>query len=66
MKLYKFNELENNVQVDIIYSKLLDIQRMGLLYELSEYIVENDIDLFDGQLEKELYDIDGVFMDEVE
>lgn len=66
MKVYKFDELENTVQVDIIYNKLLDIQRMGLLYELSEYIVENDIDLFDRQIENELYDINGVFMDEVE
>lgn len=65
MELYKFNELDESVQVDIIYNKLLDIQRMNLLYELSEYIIDNDIDLFDGQIEKELYDIDGVFIDEV-
>ena len=65
MKTYNFSELDHNIQIDIIYGKLLDVQKMGLLHELAEYIVNYGINPFYEQTNSELYDINGNYVEEV-
>lgn len=64
MKVYKFNELPQAVQIDIVKSKLLDIYRQGLIQELAIEILYQQNNII-CQCENELYDIDGNFIKEV-
>lgn len=64
MKIYSFSELPHNIQIDVIYGKLLDVQKMGLLHELAEYIVNYKINPFYEQTDSELYDINGNYIRE--
>lgn len=64
MRLYKFNELPQEVQIDIIKGKLLDIYRQGLIRELAIEILYRQNNII-CQCQNELYDIDGNFIKEV-
>lgn len=63
-KMYKFNDLPQAVQIDIIKGKLLDIYRQGLIEELAIYILYQQKNII-YQCENELYTIDGTFIKEV-
>lgn len=65
MKAYSFSELNRSTQIEVIYGKLLDVQKMGLLHELAEYIVNYEINPFYEQTDSELYDINGNYIAEV-
>lgn len=65
MKTYSFSELNRSTQIEVIYGKLLDVQKMGLLHELAEYIIDYQIDPFYEQTNNELYDINGNCVAEV-
>lgn len=64
MRLYKFNELPQEVQIDIIKGKLLDIYRQGLIRELAIEILYRQNNII-YQCQNGLYDIDGNFIKEV-
>jgi hypothetical protein len=61
----KFNELPQEVQLDIIKGKLLDIYRQGLIRELAIDILYKQNNIV-YQCQKELYDINGNFIKEVQ
>lgn len=61
--MYKFNQLPQAVQIDIIESKLLDFYRQGLTRELAIEILYQQNNII-CQCENELYDIDGNFIKE--
>lgn len=63
--MYKFHELPQAVQIDIIQGKLLDIYRQGLIRELAIDILYQQKNII-YQCEKELYTLDGTFIKEVE
>lgn len=63
MKVYKFNELPQAVQIQIIQGKLLDIYHQGLIKELAIEILYQQNNII-CQCENELYDIDGNFIKE--
>lgn len=60
----KFNELPQEVQIDIIKGKLLDIYRQGLIRELAIDILYKQNNIV-YQCQNELYDINGNFIKEV-
>ena len=61
MRLYKFNDLPQEIQINIIKGKLLDFYRQGLIRELAIEILyrQNNI-IYQCQ-----NDIDGNFIEEV-
>lgn len=61
----KFNELPQEVQIDIIKGKLLDIYRQGLIRELAIDILYKQNNIV-YQCQNELYDINGNFIKEVQ
>lgn len=63
--MYKFHELPQAVQIDIIQGKLLDIYRQGLIKELAIDILYQQKNII-YQCENELYTLDGNFIKEVE
>lgn len=63
--MYKFHELPQAVQIDIIHGKLLDIYRQGLIKELAIDILYQQKNII-YQCENELYTHDGNFIKEVE
>lgn len=63
--MYKFHQLPQAVQLNIIQGKLLDIYRQGLTHELAIDILYQQNNIV-YQCEKELYTLDGVFIKEVE
>nr|DAU72537.1 MAG TPA: hypothetical protein [Caudoviricetes sp.] len=63
--MYKFHELPQAVQIDIIKGKLLDIYRQGLIRELAIDILYKQNNIV-YQCENELYTLDGTFIKEVE
>lgn len=65
MKLYKFNQLPQAVQIKIVQGKLQDIIRQGLIHELAIEILYQQNNII-YQCQNELYDIDGNFIKEVE
>lgn len=60
----KFNELPQEVQIDIIKGKLLDIYRQGLIKELAIDILYKQNNIV-HQCENEFYTLDGTFIKEV-
>ena len=62
--MYKFHELPQEVQIDIIKCKLLDIYRQGLIRELAIDILYQQKNII-YQCENELYTIDGKYIKEV-
>ena len=63
--MYKFHELPQAVQIEIIKGKLLDIYRQGLIKELAIDILYQQKNII-YQCENELYDLQGNFIKEVE
>ena len=63
--MYKFHELPQAVQIDIIKGKLVDIYRQGLIKELAIDILYKQNNIV-YQCENELYTLDGTFIKEVE
>lgn len=63
--MYKFHQLPQAVQLNIIQGKLLDIYRQGLTRELAIEILYQQNNII-CQCENELYTIDGNFIKEVE
>lgn len=63
--MYKFHELPQAVQVQIIQGKLLDIYRQGLIRELAMDILYQHKNII-YQCENGLYAFDGTFIKEVE
>lgn len=63
--MYKFHELPQAVQIEIIKGKLLDIYRQGLIKELAIDILYKQNNIV-YQCENELYTLDGTFIKEVE
>lgn len=63
--MYKFNELPQAVQIQIIQGKLLDIYRQGLIQELAIDILYQQNNIV-CQCQNELYNIQGNFIEEVE
>ena len=63
--MYKFHELPQAVQFDIVKGKLLDIYRQGLIRELAIDILYQQKNII-YQCENELYTHDGNFIKEVE
>lgn len=63
--MYKFHELPQEIQINIIQGKLLDIYRQGLTYELACDILYQQKNIV-YQCENELYTLDGTFIKEVE
>lgn len=61
----KFNELPQEVQIDIIKGKLLDIYRQGLIRELAIDILYKQNNIV-YQCQNELHDINGNFIKEVQ
>lgn len=62
--MYKFKELPQKVQIDIIECKLLDIYRQGLIRELAIDILYKQNNIV-YQCQNELYTHNGNFMKEV-
>lgn len=62
--MYKFNELPQKVQIDIVASKLLDISRQGLIRELAIDILYKQNNIV-YQCQNELYTHNGNFIKEV-
>lgn len=62
--MYKFHELPQAVQIEIIKGKLLDIYRQGLIKELAIDILSQQKNII-YQCENELYTHDGNFIKEV-
>lgn len=62
--MYKFSELPQKVQINIIKGKLLDIYRQGLIRELAIDILYKQNNIV-YQCQNELYTHDGNFMKEV-
>ena len=63
--MYKFHELPQAVQIDIVKGKLLDIYHQGLIKELAIDILYQQKNII-YQCENELYTHDGNFIKEVE
>lgn len=63
--MYKFNQLPQAVQLEIIKGKLLDIYRQGLIEELAIDILYKQDNII-LQCQNELYDKQGNFLKEVE
>ena len=61
----KFNELPQEVQIDIVKSKLLDIYRQGLIRELAIDILYQQKNII-YQCQNELYTPNGTFIKEVQ
>lgn len=61
----KFHKLPQEVQIEIIKGKLLDIYRQGLIRELAIEILYQQKNIV-HQCENELYTIDGNFIKEVQ
>lgn len=64
MQLYRFHELDKNIQANVIYGKIFDTFKACLLSELATAIVNGENPLLE-QCQNELYDIDGNFIKEV-
>lgn len=62
--MYKFNELPQKVQIDIVEGKLLDIYRQGLIRELATDILYKQNNIV-YQCQNELYTHNGNFIKEV-
>ena len=62
--MYKFKELPQKVQIDIIEGKLLDIYRQGLIRELAIDILYKQNNIV-YQCQNELYTHNGNFIKEV-
>ena len=62
--MYKFNELPQTVQLEIINCKLLDIDRQGLTLELSKAILDDENIILE-QCYNELYDIQGNYIKDI-
>lgn len=62
--MYKFNELPQKVQIDIVEGKLLDIYRQGLIRELAIDILYKQNNIV-YQCQNELYTHNGNFIKEV-
>lgn len=62
--MYKFNELPQKVQINIIKGKLLDIYRQGLIRELAIDILYKQNNIV-YQCQNELYTHNGNFIKEV-
>lgn len=60
----QFEELPQEIQTDIIVGKLMDIIRQGLLQELAEDILSGENSLLE-QAKRELYTLDGNYIDEI-
>ena len=63
-QMYKFKELPQKVQIDIIEGKLLDIYRQGLIRELAIDILYKQNNIV-YQCQNELYTHNGNFIKEV-
>lgn len=63
--MYKFHELPQVIQIEIVKSKLLDIYRQGLTRELAIDILYQQKNII-YQCENELYTLDGTFIKEVQ
>lgn len=63
-KLYKFNELNKDIQAEIIYGKILDTVKACLLGDLCKAIANGE-DPIKTQCDNELYDINGNYIKEV-
>ncbi len=63
--MYKFNELPQAVQIEIVKGKLLDIYHQGLMRELAIEILYKQNNII-CQCENELYDYQGNYIKEVE
>lgn len=59
--MYKFHELPQAVQIEIVKGKLLDIYRQGLIKELAIDILYQQKNII-YQCENELYTLDGTFI----
>lgn len=62
--MYKFDELPQKVQIDIVEGKLLDIYRQGLIRELAIDILYKQNNIV-YQCQNELYTHNGNFIKEV-
>lgn len=62
--MFKFNELPQAVQLEIIKGKLLDIHRQGLTLELSKAILDDENIILE-QCYNELYDIQGNYVKDI-
>lgn len=65
VKMYKFNELPQEVQIEIVKGKLLDIYRQGLTKELAIDMLYQQNNIV-YQCQNELYTLDGTFIKEVD
>lgn len=63
--MYKFHELPQEIQLNIIDGKLLDIYRQDLTRELAIDILYQQKNII-YQCENELYTLDGTFIKEVQ
>lgn len=63
--MYKFHQLPQNVQIEIVKGKLLDIYRQDLIQELAIEILYQQNNII-CQCENELYDNQGNYIKEVE
>lgn len=63
--MYKFHELPQEVQIDIVKGKLLDIYRQGLIRELAIDILYQQKNII-YQCQNELYTHNGTFIKEVQ
>lgn len=63
--MYKFHELPQEIQINIIKGKLLDIYRQDLIRELAIDILYQQKNII-YQCENELYTLDGTFIKEVQ
>lgn len=63
-QVFPFRDLPQEVQEEIIHSKLQDIIRQGLLQELAEDILSGENSLLE-QAKGELYTLDGNYIDEI-
>lgn len=65
MEVYKFSELPQAVQINIVKGKLLDIYHQGLIKELAIEILYQQDNII-CQCQNELYDINGNYIKEKE
>ena len=63
--MYKFHELPQVIQIEIVKGKLLDIYRQGLIRELAIDVLYQQKNII-YQCENELYTHDGNFIKEVQ
>lgn len=63
--MFKFNELPQAIQLEIINGKLLDIHRQGLTLELSKAILDDENIILE-QCYSVLYDIQGNYIKDID